>query len=61
MDFFLTGNEKDFFNLYNHRIDRTLILKPAEFLYGPAKSSNFLRGQFFIIERAQRRVVHSNG
>jgi len=43
MDFFLTGNEKDFFNLYNHRIDRTLILKPADFLYGPAKSSNFHR------------------
>ena len=40
MDFFLTGNEKDFFNLYNKRIDRTFILKPADFLYSPAKSSN---------------------
>jgi len=39
-DFFLTGNERDFFNLYNHRIDKTLILKPAEFLHDFEKSSN---------------------
>ena len=31
MDFFLTGNEKDFSNLYSRRINRTLILKPSEF------------------------------
>lgn len=31
MDFFLTGNEKDFSNLYAQRINRTLILKPSEF------------------------------
>jgi predicted nucleic acid-binding protein len=40
MDYFLTGNEKDFFNLYNHRIDRTVILKPADFLHGPAEYLN---------------------
>jgi len=39
-DFFLTGNEKDFFNLYNQRIDRTLILKPYE---------NIDRGVYYIV------------
>ena len=34
-DFFLTGNEKDFLKLYHHRIGRTLILRPADFLHNP--------------------------
>jgi predicted nucleic acid-binding protein len=32
MDFFLTGNSKDFRGLYRSRIGRTLILSPREFL-----------------------------
>ncbi len=32
MDFFLTGNNRDFRGLYRHRIGRTLILTPREFL-----------------------------
>jgi predicted nucleic acid-binding protein len=32
MDFFLTGNTRDFRNLYRRRIGRTLILTPREFL-----------------------------
>jgi predicted nucleic acid-binding protein len=32
MDFFLTGNTRDFRNLSRHRIGRTLILTPREFL-----------------------------
>lgn len=32
MDFFLTGNTKDFRGLYRRRIGRTLILPPREFL-----------------------------
>lgn len=32
MDFFLTGNSKDFRSLYRSRIGRTLILTPREFL-----------------------------
>lgn len=32
MDFFLTGNSKDFRGLYQSRIGRTLILSPREFL-----------------------------
>ena len=32
MDFFLTGNSKDFRSLYRCRIGRTLILTPREFL-----------------------------
>ncbi|MFA5807730.1 MAG: PIN domain-containing protein [bacterium] len=32
MDFFLTGNSKDFRGLYRRRIGRTLILTPREFL-----------------------------
>jgi Predicted nucleic-acid-binding protein, contains PIN domain len=32
MDFFLTGNSKDFRGLYRCRIGRTLILTPREFL-----------------------------
>lgn len=33
MDFFLTGNDRDFSKLYNQKIARTLILRPADFLY----------------------------
>jgi predicted nucleic acid-binding protein len=33
MDFFLTGNDRDFSELYNQKIDRTLILRPADFLH----------------------------
>lgn len=33
MDFFLTGNKKDFEPLYFKKIHRTLILKPADFIY----------------------------
>lgn len=32
MDFFLTGNTRDFRGLYRRRIGRTLILTPREFL-----------------------------
>ncbi len=32
MDFFLTGNSKDFRGLYRRRIGRTLVLTPREFL-----------------------------
>ena len=32
MDFFLTGNTRDFRGLYRRRIGRTLILTPGEFL-----------------------------
>lgn len=32
MDFFLTGNTRDFRSLYRRRIGRTLILTPREFL-----------------------------
>ncbi|HLB01199.1 MAG TPA: PIN domain-containing protein [Bacteroidota bacterium] len=32
MDFFLTGNTRDFRDLYRRRIGRTLILTPREFL-----------------------------
>jgi len=32
MDFFLTGNTRDFRNLYRRRIGRTTILTPREFL-----------------------------
>lgn len=32
MDFFLTGNTRDFGNLYGRRIGRTAILTPREFL-----------------------------
>ncbi len=31
-DFFVTGNEKDFKNLYRKRVLGTLILRPADFL-----------------------------
>jgi len=33
MDFFLTGNSRDFKGSYRRKIVRTLILKPADFLY----------------------------
>lgn len=33
MDYFLTGNTKDFKHLYFMKIDKTLILKPADFIY----------------------------
>jgi predicted nucleic acid-binding protein len=33
MDFFLTGNDRDFSKLYNRKVGRTLILKPADFLH----------------------------
>jgi hypothetical protein len=33
MDFFLTGNDRDFSKLYNQKVARTLILRPADFLY----------------------------
>ena len=33
MDFFLTGNDRDFSKLYNRKIARTLILRPADFLH----------------------------
>jgi len=36
MDFFLTGNTRDFRGLYRRRIGRTLILTPREFLNKPA-------------------------
>ena len=36
MDFFLTGNTRDFRGLYHRRIGRTLILTPREFLNKPA-------------------------
>jgi predicted nucleic acid-binding protein len=36
MDFFLTGNTRDFRCLYRRRIGRTLILTPREFLNKPA-------------------------
>ena len=32
MDIFVTGNEKDFKNLYHKRVLSTLILKPVDFL-----------------------------
>jgi predicted nucleic acid-binding protein len=32
MDFFLTGNTRDFHGIYRRRIGRTLILTPREFL-----------------------------
>ena len=38
MDFFLTGNDRDFSKLYNQKIGRTLILRPADFLH---KNFNF--------------------
>jgi predicted nucleic acid-binding protein len=38
MDFFLTGNDRDFSKLYNQKIGRTLILRPTDFLY---KKFNF--------------------
>jgi predicted nucleic acid-binding protein len=33
MDYFITGNVKDFKHLYHRKIGKTLILKPADFLY----------------------------
>lgn len=33
IEYFLTGNEHDFKDLYKKRFYRTIILKPAEFLY----------------------------
>jgi len=33
IEYFLTGNEHDFKDLYKKRSYRTIILKPAEFLY----------------------------
>lgn len=33
MDFFLTGNSKDYEGLYNKKIFRTLVLAPADFLH----------------------------
>ena len=36
MNFFLTGNTRDFRGLYHRRIGRTLILTPREFLNKPA-------------------------
>lgn len=33
MDFFLTGNTRNFKDLYNRKIGKTLILKPADFLH----------------------------
>jgi predicted nucleic acid-binding protein len=33
MDFFLTGNDRDFSKLYNQKVGRTLILRPADFLH----------------------------
>ena len=35
MEFFLTGNDRDFFSLYGRRIKQTLILKPSDFLLNP--------------------------
>jgi len=32
MDFFLTGNTRNFRGLYRRRIGRTLVLSPREFL-----------------------------
>lgn len=32
MDFFVTGNEKDFKNLYHKKVLSTLILRPVDFL-----------------------------
>ena len=32
MDYFLTGNDKDFKKLYHKRIGKTVILKPVDFL-----------------------------
>ena len=34
MDYFITGNTRDFKNLYHKRIGKTLILKPTDFLHG---------------------------
>ena len=36
MDFFLTGNTRDFRGIYHRRIGRTLILTPRGFLNKPA-------------------------
>jgi len=33
MDFFLTGNTKDFSKIYRKKIHKTMILEPKEFLY----------------------------
>lgn len=33
IEYFLTGNEHDFRDLYNKRFYQTTVLKPAEFLY----------------------------
>jgi len=33
IEYFLTGNERDFRDLYQKRFYRTTVLKPAEFLY----------------------------
>jgi predicted nucleic acid-binding protein len=33
MDFFITGNDRDFSKLYNQKVGRTLILRPADFLH----------------------------
>lgn len=34
MDYFLTGNVKDFKKFYQRKIDNTMILKPVDFLHG---------------------------
>lgn len=43
MDYFLTGNVKDFKRLYHKKIGKTLILKPADFLYGKFKEHRQIR------------------